>query len=628
MRAVAPEQDRSPADLGELVEPLRRYTRALVRDPHDAEDVVQETLANVLAARDRLDLESTTGYAFAVARNLVRDQHRTAVRRRRHLPRLVDRSEPEQPDQVLIAQEERRALRAALDRLPPEHRRLMLAHEVEGQSLQDVAGGRSAGAAAAQLARARARLRLDYLLSLRRVELPTDRCRPVLLAMSAGDRRRQAAVHAGQHVVSCRTCAELAPALVHRERALAGWLPWVWGGTALAALLHLVRKHPVVSGAAATAVAGGTAVVLTASGPAPQPLDPQPALSIRGRAVAAMTPAELASLVGEPVRADRVRVLDVPADEGFWVGRRGDPVWVQLRVRGESRMQVEPGERLTFVGELVSHGDGFIRRLDLPREDHDRLQRLGTHVSVAPARISVGLRADRVTQARGVESGTTVVVVPGLCVSAYLRPFCDALALAGHQVLKLDPPGWPRTPPPLHEPGTLGELARPLVDTVVRLDIRDAVLVGQSVGAQLAAHLAAAVPERVRCLVLQGPTFDPRWRTLPRAARRLARDFPRERPSLLATEAPEWLRVGLARVHRMARLALDDRLEETLATYDGSVAVLVGDRDTLSTRAWTRSLATSPELHVVIPALPHSSPHAAPVALAAAVNHLSRLRGR
>lgn len=225
-------------------------------------------------------------------------------------------------------------------------------------------------------------------------------------------------------------------------------------------------------------------------------------------------------------------------------------------------------------------------------------------------------------------SDTTVVVVPGLCVSAYLRPFCDALALAGHQVLKLDPPGWPRTPPSAYEARSLGELAAPLADTMVRLDIRDAVVVGQSVGAQLAAHVAVAVPERVRCLVLQGPTFDPRWRTLPRAAWRLARDFPRERPSLLATEAPEWLRVGLGRVHRMARLALDDRLEETTATYDGPVAVLVGEHDTLTTRAWTRSLATSPGLHVVIPALPHSSPHAAPTVLAAAVDRLSGARLR
>lgn len=390
VRAVVPEQAGSPADLGDLVEPLRRYAAALVRDPHDAEDVVQETLTSVLAARDRLNLESTTGYAFAVARNLVRDQHRAAVRRRRHLPRLVDRTEPDQPDHIVIAEEERRALRAALERLPPEHRRLMLAHEVEGQPLEAVSGGRSTGAAAAQLVRARARLRLDYLLSLRRVELPTDRCRPVLLAMSAGDRRRQAALRAGQHVVSCRTCAELAPVLVHRERALAGWLPWVWGGAALAALLRLVRTHPLASGAAAAAVAGGTAVALTVSSPVPQPPDRQPALSIRGRAVAALTPAELAALAGERVYADRVRVLEVSADEGFWVGRPRDPVWVQLQVRGESRIGVQPGERLTFVGVLVAHGDSFVRRLDLPPEERDRLQRLGTHVRVAPARISVG----------------------------------------------------------------------------------------------------------------------------------------------------------------------------------------------------------------------------------------------
>jgi len=215
-----------------------------------------------------------------------------------------------------------------------------------------------------------------------------------------------------------------------------------------------------------------------------------------------------------------------------------------------------------------------------------------------------------------------VVVVPGLCVSGYLRPFCDALALAGHQVLKLDPPGWPRTPPPDLPPRTLGELARPLVDAVATLDVREVVVVGQSVGAQLAAHIAVAVPDRVGCLVLQGPTFDPRWRSRARAAWRLARDFPRERPSLLATEGPEWLRLGPRRVHRVARLALADRLEHTLASYGGPVAVLVGEHDTLSTPGWTRRLASSAELHVVLPGLPHSSAHADPAVLADAAGRL------
>lgn len=156
------------------------------------------------------------------------------------------------------------------------------------------------------------------------------------------------------------------------------------------------------------------------------------------------------------------------------------------------------------------------------------------------------------------------------------------------------------------------ELAEPLVEALVAEDLRGVVLVGQSVGAQLAAHVAAAVPDRTRLLVLQGPVFDPRWRTVPAALRRWSMDVPRERPSLLWSEGPEWLRAGATTVRHVLRLALADALEETLAPYAGEVAVVVGARDTLSTRVWTRTLATRASLHLELPGLPHSTPHADP----------------
>ncbi len=78
---------------------------------------------------------------------------------------------------------------------------------------------------AAQLARARARMRVEYVLVLRGVELPSDSCRSVLLALSIGDQRRQKALDAGSHLLSCATCAELSEPLLARKRVLVGLLP-------------------------------------------------------------------------------------------------------------------------------------------------------------------------------------------------------------------------------------------------------------------------------------------------------------------------------------------------------------------------------------------------------------------
>jgi len=89
---------------------------------------------------------------------------------------------------------------------------------VQGEGTRSLAKGRgsSAGAVAAQLNRTRARLRVEYLLAMEGTEPPTDRCRPVLLAFSSGDRRRQREVDAGRHLLECDLCARLSQPLTER----------------------------------------------------------------------------------------------------------------------------------------------------------------------------------------------------------------------------------------------------------------------------------------------------------------------------------------------------------------------------------------------------------------------------
>jgi serine/threonine-protein kinase RsbT len=79
--------------------------------------------------------------------------------------------------------------------------------------------GSTPGAVAARLNRARARLRVEYLLALESADPPTERCRPVLYALSLGDRRRQREVDAGRHLLECELCARVSVPLLERSQS-------------------------------------------------------------------------------------------------------------------------------------------------------------------------------------------------------------------------------------------------------------------------------------------------------------------------------------------------------------------------------------------------------------------------
>ena len=105
--------------------------------------------------------------------------------------------------------------------LSPRERDAIVAHELEGVDTSALADewGTSPGAVAAQLSRARAKLRVEYLLAAEGEAPPTPQCRPVLFALSSGDRRRQAETDAGHHLLDCDFCGgrERAPARAPRQ---------------------------------------------------------------------------------------------------------------------------------------------------------------------------------------------------------------------------------------------------------------------------------------------------------------------------------------------------------------------------------------------------------------------------
>ena len=208
----------SDSDVAALIPIVRRIVHARVSNPAVADDLVQETLVKVLGARHRVEPGMLEAYAIVTARNVVASMWKEQDRHRRNEHRVVDLVPVEAPDEDLLKQEERRAVASALERLSDRERRALMAHEVSGQDTRSLGTelGLSAGAVAAQLNRGRARLRVEYLLALQDTEPPTDRCRPVLFALSIGDRRRQRELDAARHLLECDLCANLSQPLMQR----------------------------------------------------------------------------------------------------------------------------------------------------------------------------------------------------------------------------------------------------------------------------------------------------------------------------------------------------------------------------------------------------------------------------
>lgn len=205
-------------DVDTLLPILRRVVGARVSNHADAEDLVQEALAQVLQHRDRIDDGMLEPYAISTARNLVATMRRNRARQVKNRHRLLDAGDAGSPDEHVLAGEDQEAMGRALQRFTEDERTLLLAHEAEGRSLASLAEQRgvTAGALAARVHRLRARLRAEYLLALED-EPPTDRCRTVLVAFSVRDRRRQREADAEMHLLECDFCARVSQPLLRLD---------------------------------------------------------------------------------------------------------------------------------------------------------------------------------------------------------------------------------------------------------------------------------------------------------------------------------------------------------------------------------------------------------------------------
>jgi RNA polymerase sigma-70 factor (ECF subfamily) len=126
------------AELVELLPRLRRFARALARDAHDADDLVQTAVERALAHAGQLRADAPlAGWMFGILRHAWIDEQRARGRRGRVL------APPELGEQVADpahgAPLEALAVQDAVARLPEEQRLAVALVLVEGLSYKEAA---------------------------------------------------------------------------------------------------------------------------------------------------------------------------------------------------------------------------------------------------------------------------------------------------------------------------------------------------------------------------------------------------------------------------------------------------------------------------------------------------------
>jgi RNA polymerase sigma-70 factor (ECF subfamily) len=134
------ERSLDPARLGDHLDRLYRAAWALGGSREDAEDLVQETYARVLARPRLIRNEDDLGYLLGALRNTFLTQKRAERRRLRPDPLpeqldLVADPQARQPQAVLEAAE----VYAAIAALPDDFRDVLVAVDVTGLSYKEAA---------------------------------------------------------------------------------------------------------------------------------------------------------------------------------------------------------------------------------------------------------------------------------------------------------------------------------------------------------------------------------------------------------------------------------------------------------------------------------------------------------
>jgi RNA polymerase sigma factor (sigma-70 family) len=214
---------------------LRAFALRLARDPHEADDLVQETFVRALPRLDKLDLDEVAlrPYLFTTLRNTFL---KGCDRRRRVAP-VEEVPEPatpaaidDDPERSLLLHAQIEEVRLANAGLAPRQRLALALRELEDCSYAEIAAiiGINENAVAQLISRARESLR--HTLRLAQVDardLPND-CRRLLPQLSRhrdGQLRGEPLERLLVHLDACGHCQDALEAMGEASRRYRGLLP-------------------------------------------------------------------------------------------------------------------------------------------------------------------------------------------------------------------------------------------------------------------------------------------------------------------------------------------------------------------------------------------------------------------
>lgn len=151
--------------------PVVRFCERMTASLPDAEDLAQETFVRVYRHLNRLEPHARfSTVLFGIARNITLNHLRDSGRRGRGRSVVLDDQQREtrpqnDPTRGARLSEMQGMLQAALQKLSPDHREIVLLREVEGMEYDEIATvlGCQRGTVKSRLARAREQLRLNLI---------------------------------------------------------------------------------------------------------------------------------------------------------------------------------------------------------------------------------------------------------------------------------------------------------------------------------------------------------------------------------------------------------------------------------------------------------------------------------
>lgn len=210
-----------------------------------------------------------------------------------------------------------------------------------------------------------------------------------------------------------------------------------------------------------------------------------------------------------------------------------------------------------------------------------------------------------VVNVRKTGHGQPVVLVHGIGVSArYFERLAVELA-SGSAVYAIELPGFGPSPWP-RRALSVPQLGEIVVSVLRRLSLNEVVLVGHSMGCQVATETAARAPELVHKLVLLGPTVNDQERSIGQQALRLAQDTLRESPAVNWMVFTDYLRSIVPYIRTLPAM-VGHQLEVALPQVACPVVLMRGERDPIVPLDWLQRLAAAnPNSTIVeVPGVPH-----------------------